>query len=284
MEEIKTENENDIIRNLFFFKPIYNIDLFTDIPKDKNEKSKNIYLKFYNEHTRKKVLNNNCNNKICTNRYYEQNLEYIKQKQMKNRIQKENEEKIKDKMEKEKHFEYRIKRMHKLYSSKNILNNNNNNIITSKSKIISQNNKNNSLVRSCTLPNKFNNKNENESNKDKKIKMNIKEENKNKRKIRLNLSFDDKINKENNQNKFKDNFKLTDTFKFKEVIVMSQRKYNKKMKTMIKLSKINENELNNLKYDKKNNNEKENNLHKLLDTINEEIEKYKNKINILVIE
>ena len=53
---------------------------------------------------------------------------------------------------------------------------------------------------------------------------------------------------------------------------------------MIKLSKIYEDELNILKGDKKNNNsEKENNLNKLLMSINDEIEKYKKKINILFI-
>ena len=54
MEENKTDNENNIYRNLLLLKPVYNIDLFTDIPKDKNINSKNIYLKFYNEHTKKK--------------------------------------------------------------------------------------------------------------------------------------------------------------------------------------------------------------------------------------
>ena len=212
---------------------------------------------------------------------------------MKNRIQKEKEQKIKNQMEKEKKLEYRMKRMHKLYSSKNILDNNNNHIITEEIKIKAKNKKNyNVLNRSCdSLPTK----------KNKQINKGIYNDfihnektvlkEKNKIKKRINLSFDDKTNEGNYQNnKFKEKYRMIDTSKvfkisqiFKEMLVMTQRKYNKKIKTMIKLSKIYEEELNNVKIDKKNI-EKENNLNKLLESINDEIERYKNKINILVIE
>lgn len=288
MEEKKNENHDDsnnIIRDLLYLKPKYNIDLFTDISEEKNENSKSIYLKYYNEHTRKVVLNKKGNNKVCSNRYYEKNLDIIKQKEIKNRKQKENEEKIKNQIEKEKHFDYRIKRMQKLYSSKNILNNNNNNIISRESKIKSKNKKSNDLIRSCSIPNKNVKKDISEVKNTKKVKKSKKEENNKKRKI--NLSFDDKASEDYNQSKYKNSARLTDPYKesYKGVIVITQKKYHKKIKTMIKLSKIYEDELNILKGDKKNNNsEKENNLNKLLMSINDEIEKYKQKINILVIE
>ncbi len=288
MEEIKNENQDDsnnIIRDLLYLKPKYNIDLFTDISEEKNENTKSIYLKYYNEHTRKVVLNKKGNNKVCSNRFYEKNLDIIKQKAIKNRKQKENEEKIKNQIEKEKHFDYRIKRMHKLYSSKNILNNNNNNIISRESKIKSKNKKSNDLIRSCSIPNKKVKKDINEIKNTKKVKKHKKEENDKKRKI--NLSFDDKASEEYNQSKYKNSARLTEPYKesYKGVIVITQKKYHKKIKTMIKLSKIYEDELNILKGDKKNNNsEKENNLNKLLMSIKDEIEKYKQKINILVIE
>ena len=64
---------------------------------------------------------------------------------------------------------------------------------------------------------------------------------------------------------------------------MTQSKYNKKLKTMLKLSKIYENELKLLKNNKKDNIEKDN-LNLLLNSINDEIDKYKNKIDILIIE
>ena len=35
MEEIQGENNSDMIKNILLFKPIFNIDLFTDIPKEK---------------------------------------------------------------------------------------------------------------------------------------------------------------------------------------------------------------------------------------------------------
>ena len=272
MEENKTENEKDIIRNFLFLKPVYNIDLFTDIPKEKNINSKNIYLKFYNEHTKKKVLHNE-NNTICSNHYYEQNIDYIKQKQLKNKIKKQNEEKLKIQIEKEKSLEYRQKRMNKLYSSKNILNNNNNNIIVSKSKKFEQI-KNNKIKRCSSLPNKYN---INEINNNK--KNNNKKYDKGKKSV--NLSFDEKQRSEKGINRPKINIKFSKLPK--DFIVMTQSKYNKKLKTMLKLSKIYENELKLLKNNKKDNIEKDN-LNLLLNSINDEIDKYKNKIDILIIE
>jgi len=277
MEEKKTENEINKPRNLLLFKPVFNIDLFSDIQNELNINFKNIYLNFYNEHTKKQVLNN-MNKNLNNNRYYEKNLEDIKKKQIKNKIKKEKEEKLKNQKEKEKKFEYRQRRMNKLYSSKNFLNNNNNHIID-KSKI-TKNNKNYGLVRSCSLPNYYKKLNINNCNKIKKLKS-IKKEN-NRKKLKMNLSFDDKQNSEKELKKLKD-INIT-TIIPKGVIVMTQQKYNKKIRTMVKLSKIYENELESIKNNKTYENEKENNLKLLLDSINDEINKFKKKIGILIIE
>lgn len=266
------DNKNENVRNTLFFKPIYNIDLFTDV-QDKNINSKNIYLKFYNEHTKKKVLHNE-NNMINANRYLEKNKDYIRQKQNKNKIKKQNEEKLKIQIEKEKSLEFRQKRMNKLYSSKNFLNNNNNNIIVSKSKRF-ENIKKASLKRCPSLPNNCNN---NRLDNNKKI-FNKGED---KKINKINLSFDERLKNEKSNIKFKNHFKIVKMAK--NFIVMTQSKYNKKLKTMIKLSKIYENELNLLKSGKKINVEKQNNLNLLLNSINDEINKYKNKTQILIIE
>ena len=277
MEEKKAENEINKKRNFLLFKPVFNIDLFSDIPREINFNSKNLYLKFYNEHTKKQVLHN-MNKSLSNNRYYEQNLEYIKKKQINNRIQKEKEEKLKNQKEKEKKFEYRQRRMNKLYSSKNFLNNNNNHIID-KSKI-TKSNKSNNLVRSCSLPNYCKKLDINNCYKNKKFKANKKENYR--KKLKMNLSFDDKLNNEKSQKKLKD---INITTKIpKGVIVMTQQKYNKKIRTMIKLSKIYENELENIKNKKTNEIEKENNLKLLFNSINDEINKFKKKIDILIIE
>ena len=272
MEERKFEG---VVNNSLILKPIYNIDLFEDIPREKNINSKNIYLKFYNEHTKKRVLENK-NNSIINNPYYEQNMNYIKQKQIKNQIKKEEEKKIKSKEKKERSLEYRQKRMNKLYSSKNFLNNNNNNIILDKSKVI-KNTKNNKVKRNSSLPKKYNKPEINNIsllNKRKDNNINYK------RKMKINLSFDDKKYIEKNLNK-KD-INLTQVSK--NVIVMTQHKYHKKIKTMIKLRKIYEDELNLIKSNTAKNVEKENNLNLLLNSINDEINRYKNKIDILIIE
>ena len=243
--------------------------------KKKNVNSKNIYLKYYNEHTKKRVLQN-ITNTINNNPYYEQNKDYIKQKQLKNQIKKENERKIKERIEKERSLEYRQKRMNKLYSSKNILNNNNNNIITDKSKM----GKNFQYKRRSSLPNKSIKKDINNNIKILDKKKDIK--NSEKKKLKMNLSFDDRINSGKKQMKRNDS--LTIPKVSKNIVVLSQHKYIKKLRTMSKLSMIYENELNLLKNDKNCNIEKKNNLILLLNSINEEIKRYKNKIDILIIE
>lgn len=278
MKEIQGENNNEMIENILLSKPIFNIDLFSDIPKEKNSNSKNIYLKYYNEHTKKRVLQN-ITNTFNNNPYYEQNKDYIKQKQLKNQIKKENERKKKEQIEKERSLEYRQKRMTKLYSSKKLLNNNNNNIIIDKSKMA----KNSQLKRRSSMPNK--NIKNNISNHIKILDKKNDIKNSEKKKLKMNLSFDDRINSVKNKMKqIKRNDSLNLLKTSKNIIVLSQHKYIKKLRTMSKLRKIYEEELNLLKNDKNINSEKQNNLILLLNSINEEIERFKNKIDILIIE
>ena len=169
--------------------------------------------------------------------------------------------------------------MNKLYSSKNFLNNNNNNIIVSKlekSEVL----KKNKIKRSSSLPNKFNkyiiNNNKEILNKNMNNKKDVK------RKLKINLSFDGNINNEKSKIRLSNNIKMSKLPK--NIIVITQSKYNKKLKTMIKLSQLYEDELKLLKNNKKNNIEKENNLNLLLNSINDEIDKYKNKKDILIVE
>ena len=169
--------------------------------------------------------------------------------------------------------------MTKLYSSKRLLNNNNNNIIIDKSKMA----KNSQLKRRSSMPNKNikNNISNNIKILDKKKDIKISE----KKKLKMNLSFDDRINSVKNKMKqIKRNDSLNLLKTSKNIIVLSQHKYIKKLRTMSKLRKIYEEELNLLKNDKNINSEKQNNLILLLNSINEEIERFKNKIDILIIE
>ena len=112
----KKESDNEVP------KYIYNIDLFTGVKeefeKDKNEsKNNNIYLKFYNKHTKNMVLprENQINKK-----YFNNNLELIKQKQEKYKLKKEKEEEIKKQKEREDSNEYRKAQMAKLYKMENV--------------------------------------------------------------------------------------------------------------------------------------------------------------------
>ena len=103
-----------------------------------------------------------------------------------------------------------------------------------------------------------------------------------KRKLKINLSFDGNINNEKSKIRLSNNIKMSKLPK--NIIVITQSKYNKKLKTMIKLSQLYEDELKLLKNNKKNNIEKQNNLNLLLNSINDEIDKYKNKKDILIVE
>ena len=109
-------NENNERINL-----LYNIDLFTGVKeefeKEKTNKSNNIYLNFYNKHTKNQVLQKE--NKI-SKKFFDNNIELIKEKQEKFKLKKEEEEKIRRQKEKEDTNEYRKEQMAKLYKIENI--------------------------------------------------------------------------------------------------------------------------------------------------------------------
>ena len=115
---IKKNNES---KNKEVPKSIFNIDLFTGIKeqfeKEKNNKSNNIYLNFYNKHTKNQVLQKE--NKI-SKKFFDNNVEMIKEKQEKHRIKKEEEEKIKKQKEREDSNEYRKEQMAKLYKMEKV--------------------------------------------------------------------------------------------------------------------------------------------------------------------
>ena len=108
--------ENNEIQN-----PLYNIDLFTGVKeefeKEKTNKNNNIYLNFYNKHTKNQVLQeeNEINKKFFNN-----NVKLIKEKQEKYKLKKEEEEKIKKQKEREDTNEYRKEQMAKLYKMENV--------------------------------------------------------------------------------------------------------------------------------------------------------------------
>ena len=103
-------------------KSQYNIDLFTGIKeefdKDKNaNKNNNIYLNFYNKHTKNQVLQKE--SKI-SKKFFDNNVEYIKEKQEKYKLKKEEEEKIKKQKEREDTNEYRKEQSIKLYKMEDV--------------------------------------------------------------------------------------------------------------------------------------------------------------------
>ena len=88
---IKKENNNEKLKSVF------NIDLFTglkeEFEKEKStKKNNNIYLNFYNKHTKNQVFQKE---NIISKKFYENNIELIKEKQEKYKLKKEEEEKIK---------------------------------------------------------------------------------------------------------------------------------------------------------------------------------------------
>ena len=99
------DNKDNIIP-----KQKYNIDLFLGVKEQfQNEQSesnnnKNIYLNFYNKHTKNQVLQRE--NKI-SKKFLDNNKEYIKEKQEKFKLKKDEEEKIRKQKEKEDTNEYR---------------------------------------------------------------------------------------------------------------------------------------------------------------------------------
>ena len=110
------ENKKEIKKN------VYNIDLFTGIKeeyeKDDNiNKNNNIYLNFYNNHTKNQVLQKE--SKI-SKKVLDYNTKCIKQKQEIFRLKKEEEEKVKKQKEKEDTNEYRKEQRAKFYKMEDI--------------------------------------------------------------------------------------------------------------------------------------------------------------------
>ena len=205
----------------------FNIDLFSEIKDDDNKsgnkKGENIYLNFYNKHTKNQVLKKE---NEMSKKFLDNNKEYIKAKQEKFKQKKELEEKLKKQKEKEDTNEYRKEQMKKLYKVENIY---------------------------------------------------AKEINKRK-------------NKSVNKNKYfiKTNKIINNVEKNKEekgIIKLTKEEYEQKMDSLIKQTRIYLNELEKLPIANKNNKiyEKEHQLNKNIDELQEQLQKYKNLENIEII-
>ena len=110
----KDNNDNKIPKTKF------NIDLFLGVKeqfKKDESNNNNLYLNFYNKNTKNQVLKKE--NKI-SKKFLENNKEYIKEKQEKFKKKKLEEEKIKKQKEKEDTNEYRKLQMIKLYKVEDI--------------------------------------------------------------------------------------------------------------------------------------------------------------------
>jgi hypothetical protein len=205
----------------------FNIDLFSEIKDDDNKsgnkKGANIYLNFYNKHTKNQVLKKE---NEMSKKFLDNNKEYIKAKQEKFKQKKELEEKLKKQKEKEDTNEYRKEQMKKLYKVENIY-----------AKEI--------------------NKRKNKS------------VNKNKYYIKTNKII-------NNVEKNKEE---------KGIIKLTKEEYEQKMDSLIKQTRIYLNELEKLPIANKNNKiyEKEHQLNKNIDELQEQLKKYKNLENIEII-
>ena len=125
-------------------KQKYNIDLFLGVKEQfQNEKSSNnnnnIYLNFYNKHTKNQIQKENKLGK----KFLENNKEYIKEKQEKFKIKKEQEEKKRKQKEKEDTNEYRKIQMAKLYKMESLY----------KKEIIKRKNKNKNGMKNNNIKN-----------------------------------------------------------------------------------------------------------------------------------
>ena len=242
------DNKDNIIP-----KQKYNIDLFLSVKEQfQNEQSesnnnKNIYLNFYNKHTKNQVLQKE--NKI-SKKFLDNNKEYIKEKQEKFKKKKLEEEKIKKQKEKEDTNEYRKLQMIKLYKVEDIY----------KKEIAKRKN---------------NNKNKNSkyfSQKKDKISIIAK----NKENIKTNI-----INKkEEINNNVKDIIEKNDINEIKNdndiKIKITREEYDKKLDSLIKQTRIYLNELEKLPIANKSSKvyERELELNKYINEIQEQIKKY----------
>ena len=256
----KNQNKNNFNNNInkenIIPKQKFNIDLFLGVKeqfekdKEKSSNSNNIYLNFYNKHTKNQVLQKE--NKI-SKKFLENNKEYIKEKQEKYKIKKAEEEKIRKQKEKEDTNEYRKLQMAKLYKMEDIY----------KKEIIKRKNKNSILTKKQKIAIIAKNKNDN-----------------NKNKININKEEIKKINEEKQINE-------TPIIKDEDnVIKITREEYDKKLDSLIKQARIYINELEKLPIANKSNKiyERELQLNKYIDEIQEQIKKYQLYQGIQVIE
>jgi hypothetical protein len=244
------DNKDNIIP-----KQKYNIDLFLGVKEQfQNEQSesnnnKNIYLNFYNKHTKNQVLQKE--NKI-SKKFLDNNKEYIKEKQEKFKLKKAEEEKIRKQKEKEDTNEYRKLQMAKLYKMEDIY----------KKEIIKRKNKKVMLTKKDKIAIIAKNKNDIKINQNKKKEQNIK------------IDKDIKIN---------DNNEIQDE---KIKIKITRDEYNNKLDSLIKQTRIYLNELEKLPIANKNSKiyEREIQLNKYIDEIQEQIKKYQLLEGIEIIE
>ena len=237
-------NNNKANKNNIIPKPKFNIDLFLGIKEQfQKEKSSNnnnnIYLNFYNKHTKNQVLQKE--NKI-SKKFLENNKEYIKEKQEKFKLKKEKEEKIKKQKEKEDTNEYRRLQMAKLYKMEDIY----------KKEIARRKNKNLQKKKTEKIAIFA------------KPKNNIKNiENKNKEEEIKNIN--------NNENNIDKSIKEED-----KKIKITREEYDKKLDSLIKQTRVYINELEKLPIANKSNKvyEREMQLNKYIDEIQQEIKKY----------
>ena len=236
----------------------FNIDLFLGVKekfqKDESEnKNNNIYLDFYNKNRKIQAMKKE--NKI-SKKFLENNKEYIKEKQEKFKLKKLEEEKIKKQKEKEDTNEYRKKQMIKLYNVENIY----------KKEIAKRKNKNKFLSQT----------------KEKKISITAKNKNNVKSNI-INKKEENNIKIIENKNIIKDKIDNVDNnIKMK----ITKDEYDKKLDSLIKQTRIYLNELEKLPIANKSNKvyEREIELNKYIDEIQEQIKKYQLFDGIEIIE
>ena len=246
----KNKNLNQENKDNHIPKNKFNIDLFLGVKeqfqKDENNiyHNNNIYLNFYNKNTKNQVLKKQ--DKV-SKKFFENNKEYIKERQKKFMLKKLEEEKIKKQKEKEDTNEYRKLEMIKLYKVENIY----------KKEIAKRKNKN---------------KNKNKYSSQKKDKISIIAKNKNSPKSNI-INKKEEINKiAKSENKIINKDIEDNDIKIK----ITREEYETKLDSLIKQTRIYLNELEKLPIANKSSKvyERELELNKYIDEIQEQIKKY----------
>ena len=253
-------NNNNINKENIIPKQKFNIDLFLgvkeqfekDKEKSSNTNNNNIYLNFYNKHTKNQILQKE--NKI-SKKFLENNKEFIKEKQEKFKLKKAEEEKIRKQKEKEDTNEYRKLQMAKLYKMEDIY----------KKELLKRKNKNSYLTKKQKIAIIAKNKNDNIKNK---INNNKNKEEDKKIDNDKNITEEPIIKDEEN------------------VIKITREEYDNKLDSLIKQTRIYINELEKLPVANKTNKiyERELQLNKSIDEIQQQIKKYQLYEGIQIIE